>query len=173
MPKAMLLSMVISLTFYVALAIVSVMVIPWENLAQSKAPLVDVASKGLGRLGWLLIGTGGVLASAAALNGTLLSQARQLFAMGKDRFLPPILGRIHEVHRTPRAALWAGGLSTGAAVLFGDLTFVVKSANFCFLVSLIPASLALRKRYRSSEPPSLWKRYVPEAAIVANVCLGD
>ncbi len=173
-PRAMFLSMVVSLSFYLAVALVAVMVIPWETLAESKAPLVEVALKGIGGWGWFLVALGGVLASAAALNSTLLSQARQVFAMGKDGLFPTILGRIHEVSRTPRAALWVGGLITLAAVLFGELTFIVKSANFCFMVSLLPASLALRKLYRSSESsgrPALWKRYVPEAAFIANLLL--
>ncbi len=173
-PKAMFLAMIVSLTFYVAVAIVAVMVVPWETLSHSKAPLVDVALKGIGRLGWLLIALGGVLASAAALNSTLLSQARQIFAMGKDRFLPGILGRIQEIYRTPTAALWAGGLATSAALVLGDLTFIVKSANFCFLASLLPASFALRRLYRSSEPgarPSRWRYYAPYAAFLANLSL--
>ncbi|UCB47989.1 MAG: amino acid permease [Deltaproteobacteria bacterium] len=173
-PKAMFLAMLVSLTFYVAVAIVSVMVVPWEGLSQSKAPLVDVALKGIGRLGWLLVALGGVLASAAALNSTLLSQGRQIFAMGKDRFLPGILGRVQEVYRTPTAALWAGGLATIAALIFGDLTFIVKSANFCFLASLLPASFALRSLYRSSDTgarPSRWRYYTPYAAFLANLAL--
>jgi APA family basic amino acid/polyamine antiporter len=173
-PRAMLLAMGISLAFYVAIALMSVSVVPWEALSQSKAPLVEVALDGLGRMGWLLIAVGGMLASTAALNSTLLSQARQIFAMGKDRFLPGILGRIHEVYRTPTAALWAGGLITIAALLFSDLTFIVRSANFCFLVSLLPASFALRKLYRSSadtQPVSRWKRLLPGAALLANLAL--
>jgi len=173
-PMAMFLAMFVSLFFYLAVALISVTVIPWETLAESKAPLVEVALKGIGRSGWFLVGLGGVLASAAALNSTLLSQARQIFAMGKDRLFPAILGRIHEVSRTPRAALWVGGLMTLAAVLFGDLVFIVKSANFCFMVSLLPACLALRKLYRSSEssvPPERWKRHIPEAAFMANLLL--
>ena len=173
-PRAMFLAMVVSLTFYVLLAIVAVAVVPWQALAVSKAPLVDVALKGIGRLGLLLVACGGVLASAAALNSTLLSQARQIFAMGKDRFLPGILGRIHETYRTPIAALWAGGLITAASVLFGNLTFIVKSANFCFLASLLPISLALRRLYNSSDPstlPSRWRRSIPELAFLANLAL--
>ena len=173
-PRAMLLAMIISLVFYVALAVTSVLVVPWKNLAQSNAPLVDVALKGLGRWGWLLIAVGGVLASAAALNSTLLAQARQIFAMGKDGFLPTLLGRIHAVNRTPLAALGAGGIATAAALIFGDLTFIVKSANFCFLSSLLPASFALRKLYKSSEATDLsgrWRRYIPEAACFANLVL--
>jgi APA family basic amino acid/polyamine antiporter len=174
-PKAMLLAMIVSLTFYVAVAIVSVMVVPWESLAESKAPLVDVALAGIGKLGWVLISFGGVLASAAALNSTLLSQARQIFAMGKDRFLPGILGRIQEVFRTPTAALWAGGLATAVTLILGDLTFIVKSANFCFLGSLLPASFALRKLYKSSESDSKrssrWRHSMPYAAFLANLAL--
>jgi APA family basic amino acid/polyamine antiporter len=173
-PRAMLLSMMVSLVFYVAIAVTSVLVIPWENLAQSKAPLVEVAVQGLGRRGWLLIAGGGVLASAAALNSTLLSQARQIFAMGKNGFLPALLGRIHAVNRTPLAALGVGGIATAVALVFGDLTFIVKSANFCFLSSLLPASFALRKLYQAPEAgarPDGWRRYIPEAAFVANLAL--
>ena len=173
-PKAMFLAMCVSLLFYIAIAIVSVMIIPWKTLAESKAPLVEVALKGIGKSGWFLVAIGGILASAAALNSTLLSQARQIFAMGKDRLFPAILGRIHEINRTPRAALWAGGLITLTALLFGELTFIVKSANFCFIISLLPASLALRKLYRSSEasiPSNIWKRHIPEAAFIANLLL--
>ena len=173
-PKAMFISMTVSLLFYVAVAIVSVMVVPWQNLAVSKIPLVDVAQKGIGRSGWLLISIGGILASGAALNSTLQSQARQIFAMGKDRFFPAIIGRIHEVYRTPIAALLVGGLATVVAVLFGDLIFIVKSANFCFLISLLPASFALRKLYQSPEnkvPVNRIRRLVPYAAFFSNLAL--
>ena len=173
-PRAMLLAMLVSLVFYMAIAITSVLVVPWEILAQSKAPLVEVAVKDLGSRGWLLIAAGGVLASAAALNSTLLSQARQIFAMGKNGFLPSLLGRIHAVNRTPLAALGVGGIATAVALIFGDLTFIVKSANFCFLSSLLPASFALRKLYRTSDSgdsPGRWRRYLPEASCFANLAL--
>ena len=173
-PRAMLLSMGVSLCFYVALALVSVMVVPWETLSRSNAPLIEVALKGIGRFGWFVVALGGILASAAALNSTLLSQARQIFAMGRDKFLPSSLGRINEVYRTPVAALLIGGFTTILGLIFGNLTFLVKSANFCFIVSLLPISLTLRKLYRTSEPadrPGLAKRYLPEAALVSNLAL--
>jgi nucleotide-binding universal stress UspA family protein len=149
------------------------MVVPWETLAGSKAPLVDVAVTSLGRLGFLLVVLGGVLASAAALNSTLMSQARQIFAMGKDRFLPAIVGSIHATYRTPTAALWAGAIITSVSVISADLTFIVKSANFCFLASLLPISLALRRLYRKSAaaPTNRFKRYIPELAFIANLGL--
>jgi nucleotide-binding universal stress UspA family protein len=170
----MLISLIVSLMFYLAVALVSVLVVPWQSLAESKAPLVDVAVAGLGRVGWLLVVLGGVLASAAALNSTLMAQARQIFAMGKDRFLPAIIGRIHATYRTPTAALWAGAIITAVSVISADLTFIVKSANFCFLASLLPISLALRRLYRKSDtatPSNRIKRHIPELAFAANLGL--
>jgi amino acid transporter len=73
--------------FYTVIAIVAILVIPWMKLAGSDAPLVLVAEKSFGSFGWLLISVGGVLAAASALNSTLLSQSRQIYAMGKNRFL--------------------------------------------------------------------------------------
>jgi APA family basic amino acid/polyamine antiporter len=173
-PKAMILSMMVSLIFYVAIALISVMVVPWQVLSGSSAPLVEVALKGIGRLGWFLVAVGGILAAGAALNSTLLSQSRQIFAMGKDGFLPPLLGRIHHIHRTPVAALWLGGLTTIIAVAVGNLSFIVKSANFCLIVSSLPVSLALAKLYKTSAPekrPSFLKRCIPWAALIANLSL--
>jgi amino acid transporter/nucleotide-binding universal stress UspA family protein len=171
-PRAMLISMLVSLSFYVAVALACVLVVPWEELAASQAPLVEVAARTLGSEGWLLIAVGGVLASAAALNSTLLSQGRQIYAMGKHGFLPSLLGQIHELRKTPNAALIAGGGLTAAAAIFGDLEFVAKSANFCFITSLLSVSLALRQVMRTSgEAPPFWKRFLPEIALVSNLAL--
>jgi len=173
-PRAMFLSMVVSLCFYVAIAVVSVLVVPWKELAESRAPLAVVARAGMGQAGWMFIAAGGVLASAAALNSTIISQARQIFAMGRDRFLPTTLGLIHKNSHTPRAALGACGLATVLAILPGELSFIVKAANFCFLVSLLPLSVALillHQATRESNPASRIKRIIPYAALVANALL--
>ena len=173
-PRAMFLSMGIALLVYVAVAVVSVASVPWRELAASPAPLVEVATRSLGRFGWVLVAAGGVLASGAALSSTLISQARQIFAMGRDRFLPSLLGRLHAARRTPQAALWIGGLATGIAVASGNVEFIARAANFCFIVSMVPVSLALRqhrKKHPSEAASGLLRRYLPEAALVANLAL--
>ena len=171
-PRAMLLSMLVSLTFYVLIALVSVLVVPWETLSVSQAPLVEVASRSLGSFGWLLVGVGGVLASAAALNSTLLSQGRQVYAMGKHGFLPKLLGSLHETRKTPNAALLAGGIVTAAAIALGELEFIAKSANFCFITSLVAVSLAFNRILkRSVEKVTVWKKALPGIALLTNLGL--
>ncbi|RMF26698.1 MAG: amino acid permease, partial [Bacteroidetes bacterium] len=147
-PRAMILSMGIALTAYLLIALVSVMAVPWQELAKSSTPLVEVAILSFGPAGWLLISVGGVLASAGALNSTLLSQARQIYAMGKNRFFPALLGEVHQAYKTPFAALFAGGLLVVLFLMLFPLEFIAKAANFCLLVSLLPVSLALRRLYR-------------------------
>ncbi|MCP4120075.1 MAG: hypothetical protein GY737_32695, partial [Desulfobacteraceae bacterium] len=81
---------------------------------------------------------------------------------------------IHQTSSTPRAALCACGLVTALAILPGELSFIVKAANFCFLVSLLPLSFALIRLHKTSlesEPIGKIKRIVPYAALVANVLL--
>ncbi len=173
-PRAMILSMLISILIYVLVSLVAIMVVPWEELASTNAPLVAVATKSFGQLGWIIISIGGVLAAAGALNSTLLSQGRQIYAMGNHRFLPGILGKIHEVHKTPRVALLTGGIAVIAALSFLNLQFIAKSANFCLLCSLLPVSLALRKIYKTDKakrPAARWKWYLPEIALVTNAGL--
>ena len=148
-PKAMKYSMGIALVFYLVVASVCVFVIPWQELGQSNAPLVEVATKSFGSFGWLLISMGGILAAAGALNSTLLSQGRQIYAMGKDRFMPDLLGKIHQSARTPRAAILAGGMLILVFLFSFSLEFIAKAANFCLLASLLPVSLSLRKIYRT------------------------
>jgi len=176
-PRAMVLSLAVAFAFYVLVAVVSVGAVDWRELARSDAPLVLVASRGLlGKWGAALIIAGGVLASAAALNGTLLSQGRQLFAMGRDRLLPGRVGTVSKATGVPEFGLLLGAGATVAVVLLADLTFIAKAANFALLFSMLPISVALDRLYRLAEEQDearvpRWRRAIPWAALVANAGL--
>ncbi len=173
-PKAMKLSMGIAFLVYLLVAVICILVVPWQTLSESNAPLVEVATRSFGSYGWLLISLGGVLAAGGALNSTLLSQGRQIYAMGRDRFMPDLLGKIHEGARTPRAAIFAGGILILIFLLTLQLAFIAKAANFCLLVSLLPVSLALRQMYRRNpaiRPRAWWKKILPEITLITNLGL--
>ncbi|QNS08414.1 APC family permease [Streptomyces xanthii] len=57
------------------------------------------------------------LSMVATLETTLLQATRTLFAMGRDRTLPPFLGRIHRRRQTPVAATLAVGSVVVAALI--------------------------------------------------------
>lgn len=64
---------------------------------------------GTGRLLVLAI----LLSTVATLETTLLQATRTLFAMGRDRTLPRVLGRVHAARRTP----WVATVTVAAVVL--------------------------------------------------------
>ncbi len=173
-PKAMKLSMWISITIYLLIALTAILMVPWETLSESSAPLVLVADKVFGGKGWIIISLGGILASLGALSSTIVSQSRQTYAMGKDRFFPDMLGKLNERSKQPSYALGAGVVLVTVALAFFDVQFIAKAANFCLLFSLLPVSLALRKIYRKNpahKPKARWKHYLPEITFVINIGL--
>jgi len=173
-PRAMKISMIISIILNLLVAAAAVFTISWQDLSNSSAPLVMVADKAFGGKGWILISAGGILASLGALSSTLISQSRQSYAMGKDRFFPDILGKIDAKTNQPKTALLIGAGLTGLILLFFDLNFIAKAANFSLIISLIPVSLALRKIYKEKpelKPKAKWKHYLPVLTLIINLGL--
>ena len=173
-PKAMKLSMLISMALYALVAIAAVFSVSWKELSESSAPLVLVANKSFGGNGWMIISFGGVLASLGALSSTLFSQSRQSYTMGKDRFFPDAFGKLNEKTKQPQWAVIAGGLLTSVALATLELDTIAKVTNFSLLLSLLPVSLAMRKIYKDNpaiKPKSKWKKMLPELSLVINVGL--
>jgi len=173
-PRAMILSMIISTVIYVLVAAAAVMSVSWKELAGSPAPLAMIADKSLGGLGWTVIAIGGILASLGALSSTLISLSRQIYAMGQDRFFPDTFGELDEKTRQPRSALLAGAGLIGVILVLCDLKTIARAANFSLLVSLLPVSLAMRKFYLQNLAKHsivLWKRYLPEITFLINIGL--
>ena len=168
-------SLFTAFVLYLAVAVVAVGAVHWTELSRSSAPLVLVATRAIGPVGGIVIGAGALLASLAALNGTLISQARQIYAMGRDRFVPPALCNLTEKTRVPSLALLTGGLVTVIVLLFADLAFIAKAANFSLLFSMLPLSFALhgmnQERRRNGEALPLFKRALPFCAFLSNAGL--
>ena len=173
-PRAMKLSMIISMSIYLLIAVAAVMTVPWKDLAESHAPLVLVANKSFGGRGWLLISLGGIMASLGALSSTMVSQSRQTYEMGKDRFFPDFFGKLDEKTKQPKMAFLLGAAIISLILLLADLEFIARAANFCLLASLLPVSLALRKIYRKNpalKPKARWKNLLPEMTLIINLGL--
>jgi len=173
-PKAMKISMIISIGLNLLVAVAAIMTISWKELSESQAPLVLVANKVLDGKGWVIISIGGILASLGALSSTLVSQSRQTYAMGKDKFFPDSLGKLDSKTNQPKMALLIGSSLVALLLLSFDVSFIAKAANFSLIISLLPVSLALWKIYRdnpSLKPKAKWKHYLPHATLIINLGL--
>ncbi len=174
-PLAMKLSLIISLIIYLTIIIAAVLAVSWSELAATSAPLALVAKRTGGNFGLWLVSLGGLLASGAALSSTLLGQSRQIYAMGRDRLLMQAMGHLHPKHGIPYFAFVTGSVLVSLVILFLQTETIVRIANFCFLVSMLPLSFALAKLHRQKisegEVVGLVRRIIPWASLLANLSL--
>lgn len=103
MPRAILLTLVVSTTLYLAVVGVVVLAVPMERLAHSTAPLAllfETSGEGLRHLF-------GAIAVIATVNGILVQiimASRVLYGLAEQGELPRALAYVHPVRRTPLLA---------------------------------------------------------------------
>ncbi len=113
--------------------------------------IINAAESFMGTWGSILLLFGGLMSAMSALNATIYSSSRVSFAMGRDRALPEIFGRIHRRFHTPH---WAIGLSAILIIgmdllLLGSIKNVATSADIMFLLLFLMVNfsvITLRKR---------------------------
>lgn len=146
--------------------------------ASSSAPLAGLARSYVGTAMALVIDLGAMVSAFASGVGLFTASSRMLYALGRDGFGPPALGRVHPRFGSPYVALgtvlvpgivlsvilFAGGLS--AASVFGDLGVLGVLALLVAYVITQVAAIWLFARER------LWR--IPQFAIpvLAIVALG-
>jgi len=103
LPKAIVATLVITLLFYITLAVVAVHALPIEELAASAAPLADIYERGTGSPATVI----GIIALVATVNGALIQiimAARVLYGLAAQGLIPAILARVSRTTRTPLGA---------------------------------------------------------------------
>ncbi len=154
-PRAIFLSLLICVPIYllvafVALGSVQVEGMPsWKYLGEMKeTALVDVA-KSFFPGGGVMILIGGLLSTISALNATIYSSSRVSLAMGRDRNLPTLFGKVHPVRKTPHWAIAFSGVLIAFMAVALPIETVASAANIMFLLLFVQVQavlIALRKK---------------------------
>ncbi len=102
MPIAIIGSLIIATLLYIAVAIVAVGALPYEQLAGDTAPLATVLDKGAG-ISWGadLISIGALIAITSVVLTILYGQTRIAFSMCRDGLLPRKFAQVWEARKTP------------------------------------------------------------------------
>jgi amino acid transporter len=104
-PRALFIAMTAITLLYASLQFVAQGVLGPALATSKAAPLADAAGIALG--GWArnLLLIGAVLSMLGHAGAMILATPRTLYAFARDGFLPPLLARLHPVHRSPVAAI--------------------------------------------------------------------
>ena len=150
-PRAMVLTLLISTVLYVLVAAIAVSAVSVERLSASAAPLSLVFREVAG----VSPATISAIAIVATLN-TILAQmtmaARVIYGLAREGSLPAFLARVHPRTRTPLAATAFVVMAIVPLALLVPLTPLAEITSLATLTVFAVVNLALlRLRYRGVE----------------------
>ena len=142
-PRAIILSIVITGIIYILVSLAAVRILNWEDLAASSAPLADVAHSAIGMNGRITLSLIALFATASTVLITLVAGARILYGMAKSKSLPEFLGRVHPKTKTPWIAV-IGILVTSVGFAFvGDIVIIANIVVFAVVITFAAINLAV------------------------------
>ncbi|HEX2313080.1 MAG TPA: amino acid permease [Thermomonospora sp.] len=157
LPLAILLSLAIVTTLYVAVGLAAVAAEPWREFEGSEASLAMVLDRAVG-MPWpsAVLSLGAVIAIASVVLTVLYGQTRILFAMSRDGLVPPIFMRVSPRNAVPVAntvivALFVSVLA--ALVPLGRLADAT-SIGTLFAFALVNLGVMVLRRTRPKMPRS-------------------
>lgn len=157
-PRAIFLAIGIVVIIYLAVAFVSIGALQqdsglpnWMYLGENGERAMVETARAIMPYGALIMTLGGLASTMSALNATVYSSSRVSFAMGRDRDLPALFGRIHSRNKTPYLAIWLSGLLIMGMAVWLPVADVASGASITFLLLFLMVNIALI-RMRKTHP---------------------
>ncbi len=144
LPRAIIISLVVTTLFYILVAIVAIMLVPLPQLAASKAPLAMLYETHTGQSPVVI----SLISLVSVLNGALVQvimASRVLYGMGKRQWLPTMMAYVHPYTRTPVIAIAVVTLLILVFALLLPLLSLAKLTSFITLTIFSLINFALLK----------------------------
>lgn len=150
MPKAIILSLIIVSTLYVAVALTAVAAQPWQDFEGQQAGLAQILENVTGST-WpsTVLAAGAVISIFSITLVVMYGQTRILFTMGRDRMLPPIFARVNPRTLTPIPNTIIVAVVVALIAGFIPLNWLLDTVSIGTLVAFMVVSLGviiLRRR---------------------------
>ena len=142
-PKALILSIIITTIIYILVAISAVSILDYKSLGESKAPLADVAASVFGSKAFLVLSIIALFSTGNTVLLLLLTTSRLTYGMGNEYKSLKFLSKIHEKRRTPWIAILLVMIFTAAFTLLKDITLVASITDFTIYGTFITVNAAL------------------------------
>ncbi|MDG6223104.1 MAG: amino acid permease [Candidatus Bathyarchaeota archaeon] len=142
-PRALIISIIITTVFYVLVALAVVNLASWETLGGVDAPLAYAVSTVLGSNGFTLLSYVALFATANTVLIGLIVGSRMIYGMAKDTAFPVLLSKIHQKTRTPWVAILCMMLFSSIFILLENIDLVANltSLGVFFTFALVNLSV--------------------------------
>ncbi len=153
-PHALILSVVITAMLYFLVAISTVGLADWRQLALSSSPLAYALSQSLGQNAFTLMSAIALFATANTVLILLIVTSRMIYGMARDGSFPNRLSKISR-RGTPFYAIFVVMMAAVLFVLLGNINFVAEITNFGTFITFASVNIsAIWLRVKNPE----WKR---------------
>jgi len=167
-PRALLLSIIVSTAIYISVAIAAISVVGWQALSQSSAPLALVAQAAFGPKAFFALSVIALFATFNTVLVTLIATSRMLYGMAESHGLPKIIGEVHKKFQTPWVAVAITGIASAVFALLGKIEVVASLTDFALFTTFALVNLSLLwLRYKQPKAKRPFKTWAPLAALGA------
>ncbi|BAU12590.1 amino acid permease-associated region [Leptolyngbya sp. NIES-3755] len=137
-PRAMIVTLGITMLLYLSVAVVGIGVIDAEvlgNVTNRQVAPLEIAARSFGIPGGnLVLAVGAMTATLGVLLNLILGLSRVLFAMGRRRDMPGIVARLSGSEASPNIAIVVMGSAIALLVFIGDVRVTWSFSAFSVLV---------------------------------------
>jgi APA family basic amino acid/polyamine antiporter len=155
-PRALLLSLVITTVIYVLVAISVVSILPYQELAASTAPLSDAAMRAQGPGAAFVLSMVALVSTAYTVLTLLIATSRIAYGMSARSALPGILTSLHPERGTPRVAILLSGVASIAFCFLGGIELTANAANFTIFLVFLAVNLTVIQFARKGTSIGKW-----------------
>ena len=141
-PRALFAALVLVTLIYMGIQIVAQGVLGPELATNTRAPLAETAKRVLGSGGQMLVVLGSAISTLGYVSGDMLAAPRGIYALGRDRLLPAVIGSVHPRYRTPHVAILIHGVLCLGFALSGTFEKLVVLAVITTLIVYLICCLA-------------------------------
>ena len=143
LPRAIILSVLISGILYILVSLAVVRVVNWEELATSSAPMALVAERGLGSEAHLILSSIALFAITNTVLITLVAGSRIFYGMAREKVFPSLLEKIHFKTKTPWIAVLVILITSIGFTFIGDIVIVANITVFAIVITFASVNLAV------------------------------
>jgi len=141
-PRAIFSALVLVTLLYMAIQVVAQGVLGPELAANQKSPLAATARQVLGNGGHMLILVGAAISTFGYVAGDMLAAPRGLYALGRDKLIPAVIGSVHSRYRTPHVAIIIHAVLCAGFAVTGTFTGLLVIATLATLIVYMICCLA-------------------------------
>lgn len=149
-PKALVLSLLISTVIYIAVAVAAVSLVPYNELAESAAPLADAAYAAGGTNMALMMGIVALISTSTTVLVVLIATSRMIYGMAEEGAIPKIFKNIN-ARKTPTAAILAAMILAAAFCFTGGIEDAAYLTNFTLFLVFLAVNLSVISLVRKGE----------------------